>query len=64
MSKLELKMEKMETNHWSFIVDPCRLNPPPPEPIIPTTPETVALATRPAISNPYAAAEDAGEASD
>ena len=46
------------------MVDPCRLNPPPPEPIIPTTPETVALATLPAISNPYAAAEDAGDESD
>ena len=28
------------------------------------TPETVALATRPAISNPYVAAKDAGDASD
>ena len=49
-------MDKCETDH-------NRLNPPPPEPIIPTTPETVALATRPAISNPYVAAEDAGDAS-
>ena len=54
-------MEKCETDHWSFIVDPCRLNPPPPELIIPTTPETVALATRPAISNLCAVAEDAGD---
>jgi hypothetical protein len=31
------------TYHCNFIADPCKLNPAP-EPIIPTTPETVALA--------------------
>jgi hypothetical protein len=31
------------TYHCSFIADPCKLKPPP-DPIMPTTPETVALA--------------------
>jgi hypothetical protein len=34
---------RIPTHHCSFMADPCRLNPPP-DPIIPTTPDTVALA--------------------
>jgi len=40
---------RIPTHHCSFIADPCRLNPPP-DPIIPTTPKTAAVATIPATA--------------